>query len=237
MIEALQPGETCSDLPALFRQSLKVFSSSPEHTRELDLFTDSQESEWQFDPKTVFNASWNKADIRTSVIRPDDLSPPNTAVISVKITSAMIMPGAPINGVAVVENFSEAPVEDVLEIQIGGERIARKSVSLSPWASAEVPFEGKLPQFQEPWIGGTAKIEPDNLTPDDTFYFSLPVGKHPRVLIVEGEQPSDERLHSGYFLKKALMAGETGDPPPDTIPVTSLDELSLIHISEPTRPY
>ena len=240
IIEAIRPGETLSDFPDVFSMTRRVVAKSPDHTKELYLFTDSQETAWQFDPATVFDDAWKKLAIQTIVVAPDDLTPPNAAVVSLKISTQMVSPGSEVAGVAVVKNFSTTLLQDVLEIAVGGERIARKSLELPPGAAQEISFEGVMPQITSRWAEGTAKIQPDNLTPDDTFYFAIPVSQQSHVLIVEGQQPQEERLHSGFYLKKALEAGEAGGARATSIAMiapadlddSSLDQYSAIFFAD-----
>lgn len=227
MIEGIKTSETLSDLPSLFRQVVKVVARKPERFKELYLFSDCQESAWNFDPKSVFDDGWGRNEFHVVVVRPDDLDPPNMAVTAVKITSPMVVSGSLASGVVSVENFSGSTVQNVIEIRIGGERLAQKAIDLAPGTSVDVPFEGTIPQVQGRWAQGTAKIQADNLTPDDTFFFAVPICQRPHVLLVEGQQPGEERLRSGFYLKKALEAGETGAVPPSTIAPTGLDETSL----------
>ncbi len=77
------------------------------------------------------------------------------------------------------------------------------------------------------WLKGIASIEADNLPADDTFFFALPVYQTPRVLVVEGDHNPDERLSSGFYLKKALVAGAADAIPPNSIGTAELDDASL----------
>ena len=51
------------------------------------------------------------------------------------------------------------------------------------------------------------------------------------MLIVEGEDVGDERLHSGYFLQKALAAGGSDITSTKAIPVSALDDTALENYS------
>ena len=229
MIESIQPGETRSDFPSAFREAVKIVARESRGVRELFLFTDSQESAWRFEPEKVFDDAWKKSNFRTVIVRPDDFDAPNAAVREVKIKSPFVTPGAPVGGVAVVENFSDHPLQDLLEIRLDGERVAQKPVDLAPGASVEVPFDFQAPAFNGRWARGIAAIEGDNLPEDDKFFFTVPVYQTPRVLIVEGQQSGADRLHSGYYLRKALSAGEPGSAPqpPRVISERQLDDTAV----------
>jgi len=225
MVESIRPGEARSDFPSVFREARKIVAHGLHGLQELFFFTDSQETAWRFDAKPVFDEAWKKSGLRPVIVRPDDLNAPNAAVANVKISSPFATAGSPISGVAVVENFSERPLQDVLEIRVGGERVAQKPVDIAPGASMEVAFEARMPEVTGRWVEGVASIEGDNLPADDRFHFAVPIHQQPRVLVVEGQQAGDPRLRSGFFLRKALGTG-TADAP-KTISPAELDETGL----------
>ena len=227
IIEGIQATEECSDLAALFRESRKIMEKESGRARELYFFTDAQSTAWEFESKPIFDSGWDALSIHTVIVRPDELSPPNKAVSSVKITSPLVFPGALVSGVAVVDNYSDAPLHDVLEVKIGGERIAQLPVDVPSQGGTEITFEGRMPLLHGRWAEGVAKIQPDNLTPDDSFYFVLPVAQHARSLVVEGQQPREEMLRSGFYLRKAIQFGEGNSSPPDSVSASQLDDMSL----------
>jgi len=227
MVGSIQPGEALSDFSRVFQEAKKMVAGGTRGLRELYFFTDSQEAAWHFDTKPVFDGEWRKSGLRPVVVRPDAVDAPNGAVGTVRITSPFATPGSAVAGTAVVENHSNRPLQDVLEIRFGSERVAQKPLEVAPGGSVEIPFEAPVPAGAGSWAEGTASIEGDNLSPDDRFFFALPVAQVPRVLIVEGQQAADERLRSGFFLKMALVAGSGSADPPKTIPPAGLDDLPL----------
>ena len=228
MVESILPDESLSDFPTVFREAKKILARGTRGLQELYFFTDSQETAWRFDPKPVFDRA--RESLHLLVVRPDNLNPPNAAVKDVKISTPFAAAGSPVAGVATVENFSERSLQDVLEIRIGGERVAQKPIDLAPGASAEVAFEATMPEASSGhWAEGVASIEGDNLPADDRFYFALPVYQPPRVLVVEGQQAGDPRMRSGYYLDKALAAGAGSAP--QTIDSASLDETGIEGVS------
>ena len=221
MVGSILPSESLSDFPAVFREARKIVARGTRGFRELYFFTDSQETAWRFEP--VFDEAWKKSALHAVVVRPDKLDPPNAAVTNVRIPSPFVTAGSTIAGVATVENFSAHPLQDVLEIRVGADRVAQKPVEIAPGSSMDVAFEARMPDLSGHWAEGVASIEGDNLPADDRFYFALPVFQQPRVLVVEGQQAGDPRLRSGYYL--ALAAG-TGSAP-KAISAAELDETDL----------
>ena len=235
MVGSIQPGESLSDFPAVFREARKIVARGTHGLQELYFFTDSQETAWRFDPKPVFDEAWKKSGLHPVVVRPDNLDPPNAAVVNVRITAPFATAGSHITGIATLENFSGQPLQDVLEIRIGAERVAQKPIEIAPGASMDVAFEARMPELAGQWAEGVASIEGDNLTPDDCFYFALPVFQQPRVLVVEGQQAGDQRMRSGYYLGKALAAGSGGAPKmisPAELDETSLEGFSAVFLAD-----
>ncbi|MGB8353618.1 MAG: BatA and WFA domain-containing protein [Chthoniobacteraceae bacterium] len=231
MIESIRPGEARSDFSVVFRQAAKAVARGSHGMRELYFFTDNQESGWRFDRAAVFDDAWTKSELHPAIVQPDDLVAANAAVEEVKTKSPFVTPGDLFAGSAVVVNFSSHPSQELLEIKFGGKRVAQKPLDLAPGQSVEVPFEFTAPAITGHWAQIVASIEGDNLPADDQFYSVIPVYQSPHVLIVEGQESGGERLHSGYFLQKALAAGESDLASIKAIPVAQLDDTTLENYS------
>ena len=227
MVESIQPGEDRSDFSVVFREARKIVAHGSHGIRELYFFTDNEENGWHFDPGAVFDDAWKKSDLHPVIVRPDDLTAANAAVSEVRIRTPFITPGNSFSASAVVTNFSGHSMQDLLEVKFNGERVAQKPLDLAPGASVEIPLDFQPPPVGGRWARGVASIEGDNLPGDDQFYFTVPVYQPPRVLIVEGQETGQAQLHSGYFLGKALIAGEADVLPARTIAAADLDETAL----------
>ncbi len=227
MIEAIRPGEERSDFSIVFQQAAKIVARGSHGMRELYFFTDNQTSGWHFDPSTAFDQAWTKSELHPVIVRPDNLAGANTAVKELRMKNPLLTPGGLVSGVAVVSNFSDHLSQNLLEIEIGGERVAQKPIQIAPDASVEVPFEFQAPPVFGRWARGVASIEEDNLPGDDRFYFAVPVYQPPRVLVVEGQNAGAEHLHSGFYLTRALTAGGPDISSIKTIPVSQLEDTPL----------
>jgi len=227
MIESISPSEMRSDFSVAFWQAAKIVARGSHGMRELYFFTDNQESGWRFDAGAVFDEAWTSSGLHPVIVQPDDLAPANAAVLEVKTKSPVVTSGDILAGSAVVVNFSSHPSQELLEVKLGDKRVAQKPLDLAPGASVEVPFEFAAPAVAGRWAKIVASIEGDNLPADDQFYSIIPVYQSPHVLIVEGQESGNERLHSGYFLQKALAAGESDIASIRTIPISQLDDTAL----------
>jgi hypothetical protein len=224
-IEGVQQTEARTDFATGLREARKAIGKKVRGMKQIFLFTDAQESGWQFDKAAVFDDAWRQTNPKLILVRTDDLSPVNASVSRVRFDTPFAAAGLLVRGAATVQNHSAAPFRDVLEIRAGGEKVASKPAEIAPGSSAEVPIEFQTPALSARWLLGTASIGGDNLPGDDRYFFSLPVYQTPRVLIVEsGSGP--ERARPGFFLRKALTAGAAGAPI-KTVTPAELDDLPI----------
>lgn len=212
-VEGIRQTQSAGDLAPALREARKILARAERGVHEVFLITDSQESGWRGvlnNPGTVFDDAWKLGDARLTVVRPDDSQANNAAVKRVTVSTPFLIPGSPVNGVAEVANFSATTLHDLVEIQVNGERMAQRPVDVPPGGTAEVQFAFPAPAVTGAWAKAVAKLSNDNLPADDAFYFALPVYRQPRVLVVEGNTTGAARLHSGFYLRKALGAGVDG---------------------------
>ncbi len=224
-VDGVQLTESKTDYSSGLRAARKAIGQKVRGVKQIFLFTDNQESGWQFDHNAVFDDAWKQVNPKLVIVRPDDLSPVNSAVTKVRFDTPFVSSGTFTRGVATVENHSAAPLHDILEFKIAGDRVTQKPVEAAPGSAVEVPFEFQMPVVSGRWVQGTASLSGDNLPADDRYYFSLPAFQPPRVLIVEqGDGP--EKARPGFFLRKALSAG-VASAPMKTITPNELDEMPI----------
>ncbi len=224
-IDAIQPTEARTDLGVGLREARKAVGKAMRGMKQIFLFTDGQQGGWRFEKAAVFDEAWKKTDAKLIVVAPDDLSAVNAAVSRVRFGAGFAASGTMARGVATVENHSTAPLRDLLEIRLGGDKVAQKPVDVAAGSSAEIPFEFQTPTVLGRWVQGTANLSGDNLPADDRYSFTLPVFQAPRVLIVEqGNGP--DRTRSGFYLRKAMAAGP-GAAPIKVVGPSELDELPI----------
>ena len=227
-IEGVQPTQAGTDFSPALIAARKILAASTKAEREVYLFTDNQQGGWRFDPKTVFDDAWKKSEITLNVIEPDTNAALNAAVTQVKITSPLARPGTLVSGVATVANFSRAPLHDLLKVRVADAEVASLAVEAGPEASVDFPFDFQMPAAGSGvrTVRGVARLQGDSLTADDQYFFTVPIHRAPKVVIFEGQSTGPERIHSGFFLGRALAAGEAGTPPL-TLPASAIQEASL----------
>ncbi len=228
-VEGIRQTEAGTDFSSALVAARKIIARGTRGMREIYLFTDNQEAGWRFDPNLAFDAAWKQVDPHLVVVKPDGLTGANAAVMRAVLKTPFASAGSLVSGVATIQNFSTAPLHDVLELELEGANVFRKPVDVAANASLDVPFEFEAPALTGKAARGVAKIQGDNLPADDQFYFSLPLFRPPNVLIVEGQQAGPERLHSGFYLRKAMEAGRDAlsGSPPAMISAAALDDTEV----------
>lgn len=231
VLQDIRPTEARTDFSGALQEAQKLLDRSARGSRQVYLLTDNQATGWAFDAPAVFGEAWRSSEAQLTVVRSDSIASANAAVKAVRLKAPpLVTPGTVLRGLAVVENFSSVPRHDVLEVEIGGERVAQSSVEVGADSAVEVPFEFRVPATARRFLEGAAKLQGDNLPADDRFVFLLTVYQAPRVLVVEGQQVGSDSLHSGFFLRKALgVASSSGSAAmvPRVISTAELDETGL----------
>ncbi|HZJ14985.1 MAG TPA: BatA and WFA domain-containing protein [Chthoniobacteraceae bacterium] len=224
-IEGMQATEARTDFGGGLGEARKAVGKALRGMKQIFLFTDNQDSGWQFDRAAVFDEVWKKTGAKLVVVTPDDLNAVNAAVTKVRFDSPFAASGSMARGAATVDNRSAAPLRDLLEIKLAGDRVIQKPVEAAAGSAAEIPFEFQTPTILGRWTEGTAALSGDNLPGDDRHYFVLPVYQTPRVLIVE-QGIGPERARSGFYLRTAMTAGAAGAPL-KTVSPAELDDLPI----------
>jgi hypothetical protein len=227
-IDGLTPGEGSTNFAAALIAGRRVLAASSKPVRELYLFTDNQASGWEFDPKAVFNDAWKKAAASLIVIRPDDAPAPNAALARAEITTPLVTAGERVAGVARVANYSAAALSDVVTVHILGSEVVNAAVEVPANGSQDVKFDFQLPAAATgKTVRGTASLQGDNLPGDDRFFFIVPIHQTPHAVIFEGASVGPARVHSGFFLRRALASGGIGGEEPPALPAAALAETDL----------
>ena len=224
-IEGIQPTEARTDLGAGLREARKAVDKALRGVKQIMLFTDSQESGWQFDRAAIFDDQWKRSNPKLLVVRPDDLAAVNSAVTQVRFDTPFAATGSAVRGAALVDNPSDAPRQDILEIRIAGEKAGQRPVEVPARSSREVAFDFTVPPLTDRWLQGTVQLGGDNLPGDDRRYFLLSVYQPPRVLIVE-QANGPEKARPAFYLRKALTVGAQGAPI-KTVTPNELDDLAV----------
>lgn len=229
-IDQLKPSETRSDFAPALREAAKIVARAERGIRQIYLFSDNQQSAWQgvsANPSSVFDTRWQQTAPQLVVVRPDEFQAANACVKSVRIDSPFLAPGNPVRGTAVIQNYANAPLQDLLVISLGNDRMTQIPVEMGAGASIDVAFEFQAPFLQGRWAGGKASLSGDNLAADDSCFFTLPLYRPPQALVVDAIGLGPERLRPGFYLRKALAAGSGNAIQLSSVSSAELEETAL----------
>ena len=238
MIQDIPSTQLSTDLSPSLREARKILAQSNKKIRRLFLLTDSHEAAWRFEASQVFDDAWKQTGVKLFVIRPDDVKSLNGAVTKLSVLTPVVNVGAPVRGAMTIENFSSAPMRDLLDVQVGKERVFQRAIEVNGESAVEIPFEFVVPSVQGMMLRATASLQGDHLADDDRFYFWLPVSQAPRVLVVEGRKVGPEVLHSGFFLRRALGVGAATLPkgiPAAELDGANLDGYTAVFLADPPK--
>ncbi len=225
-LDSVQMTEGASSFAAAMRAAFQAVSRRDNGKRQIFVFTDSQPRSWKFEPESVISADWKNAEIELIVAHTDAVQGANIALLGVEFSSMFVSPGSVVRGMASVANFSEARVEQLLELRVGDEVLADRAVEAEAGQNVSIPFEFQVPSGAAgPALAGVVSLSGDRITMDDKRYFALSMAQPAKVLCVEaGDGP--EKVRPGFFLRKAFAAGTTGATV-KTVPPVELDELNV----------
>jgi len=242
-IESIKPTYDKGDFAVALREAAKIASRTERGIRQIFFFTDSQETNWQTTlvrPEAVIDDTWKEAEPQLVIVRPDDNTPPNASIKKVDVQTPFLMPGATLYGVATMDNDSPIALEDLLTLNLNGERVGQFPVTVAPKMAAEMLFTFQVPPVTGRWARLEINISNDNLPSDNVYYDALPVYQPPRVVLVENSSATAERDRPAFFLRKALGAGENGlsqirDVPASALEDTPLEGETVLFLVDPGR--
>ena len=224
-IDAIQPTEARTDFSAGLREARKAVGKAVRGAKQIFLFTDNQETGWQFDAAAVFDEAWRQTAPKLVIVRTDDLSPMNASVSKVRFDAPFAARGLLARGSATVENHP--PRRCAICWRSGSATTKWRRARSKPRPAAARKSRLNSRRRCSAVAGcSAARISRATIFPATTaYYFALPVYQTPRVLMVEsGNGP--EKARPGFFLRAALAAGAAGAPI-KTVTPAELDELPI----------
>jgi hypothetical protein len=213
---------------APFQQAYALLRGSPAPKKEIIALTDLTRTPW-----VGFELAALKlidSEVRVTLVGVGSEAPPgNTAVRDVRVEHAPPVAGVRTRLTATVVNFgaqdrSNVPVQLVVDDRVLEQRL----LDLPRGTSAEVMFDAS---FERPgYRAGSIKLASDALPMDDLFYFSLPVKKPLRALVIDGDPRTMLVASETFYLVNALSperAGRPGPIQPRVVPVEEAEDLRL----------
>ena len=162
-----------------------------------------------------------------------DVAPPvrdNRAILGATISQAQILAGDTITVEVEIGNFADQPMQELLKVVLDSRVSFEKEVSVAPWSTARVTLP--VPPGGPGLHLCELSLPPDDLTPDDHFFLTIPVLEKEGILIVsDAPEPARDTV---LFLKTALNPYEdlAGSLLPEHVEAAGLASAKLAPVKK-----
>jgi Aerotolerance regulator N-terminal/von Willebrand factor type A domain len=151
--------------------------------------------------------------------------PLNGTIKDIRLTGQAVGVGLPINLEAVVANFGDREIKDVLlQLTIDGRSREQKLASVAPKGEAIVSFQTTLNQAGV--HAGQITLKKDGLAGNPTTHFTLDAQDKIKILVVDGDPQTSLVQSETFFLTRALNPAGDRDSSVFLPTVTVADALS-----------
>ncbi|MBI3329929.1 MAG: BatA domain-containing protein [Nitrospinae bacterium] len=201
-------------------------SSAPK--KEIVVITDSTRTPWVGFEPSAFKVI--DPQVRVTVITVGSESPPsNVTVRDVRMENPPVVAGVRTKLTASLVNFGALGRKNLpVQLRVDDRTLDQRIVDLPQRSGLDVPFDVI---FDRPgYRAGSIQLASDALPVDDTFYFTVPVRKTLRPLVIDGDPRTTLVASETFYLTNALnpeRAGRPGPIQPRVVPVEEAESLQL----------
>ncbi len=224
--QTLQPGGFV--LP--FQRAYAVLRTSEAPKKEIVVVTDHTRSPWVgFEPAALKVID---PQVRVTVIAVGPTGAASNASVSeVRMDQRAVVAGVRTKLTATVLNFGSADRKQVpVRLSVDGKTVDQRLFDLPKGSTSDVVFDVSFdqPGYRE----GTIALGGDNLPIDDLFYFSVPVKKALRVLLIDGDPRTTLVASETFYLMNALNPARAYRPGPILPRVVPVEETERLRLGE-----
>ncbi|MCB9727669.1 MAG: BatA domain-containing protein [Deltaproteobacteria bacterium] len=242
-LERVVPSARGGDMAGALREAERVLAESHERRRRVIVLSDQAAHAW-----AGISEPWALADPPAvdlvDVGLPDAPPPPNASVAGVAVRPAPEVGPGQVHVDVTVANHGATERDLPVTVDLAGV-VATSSATLPAGRRDHVTSVLGLPGPAS-GLRGSARLPPDALAADDTWYFTVDFGGEVTVGVVNGSPRNVPYLDELFFVRAALEA-PTGDvarihpiwlTPDDLEPgrIEPLDALILANVGRLTRP-
>ena len=211
-----------------FQRAYALLKTSEAPKKEIVVITDHTRTPWVgVEPATI---KVMDPQIRVTVIAvgPTDAAS-NATVREVRLDQSGPVAGVRTKLTASIANFGASDRKQVpVRLLVDGKTLDQRLLDLPKRSTTDVAFDVS---FDQPgYRQGTIALASDDLPVDDLFYFSVPVRKALRVLLIDGDPRTTLVASETFYLMNALnpdRAYRLGPIQPRVVPVEEADRLGL----------
>ncbi len=192
-ILSIEPSYRKADLTRKLESGSFLLKNSRYLFREIYLISDMQRTNF-LNRDVEINSSENT---RIFYINPVGSRPGNIGLTDVVVRNKILERGRPFTLRAVIRNFSEIPVRDVLvSIYFDGKRVGQNSVNIGSDAFETIDFQ-IIPEHSGQ-IEGLVEIEDDILLADNRRFFTADIPDKIPVLVIDTNSDASTFLRSVF---------------------------------------
>ena len=211
-----------------FQRAYALLKTSDAPKREIIVITDHTRTPWVgFEPATL---KMIDPQVRVTVIAVGPTGAASNATVrEVHLDQPTAVAGVRTKLTASIENFGAIDRKQMpVRLVVDGRTLDQRLLDLPKKSATDVAFDVSFdqPGYRE----GTITLASDGLPVDDVFYFSVPVRKALRVLLIDGDPRSTLVASETFYLMNALnpdRAYRPGPIQPRVVPVEETERLRL----------
>ena len=211
-----------------FQRAYTLLKTSEAPKKEIIVVTDHTRTPWVgFEPATLKVID---SQVRVTVIAVGPTDAANNATIrEVRLDQPTTVAGVRTRVTASIVNFGAIDRKQVpVRLVVDGKTLEQRLLDLPKKSATDVAFDVS---FDQPgYRAGTITLASDGLPVDDVFYFSVPVRKALRVLLIDGDPRTTLVASETFYLMNALnpdRAYRPGPIQPRVVPVEEAERLRL----------
>jgi Aerotolerance regulator N-terminal len=211
-----------------FQRAYELLKTSEAPKKDIVVITDHTRTPWVgFEPATLKVIDPR---VRVTVIAVGDSEAASNATVrEVRLDQQAVVAGVRTKLTASIVNFGVGDRKQVpVRLLVDGKTLDQRLLDLPKGSTTEVAFDMSFdqPGYRE----ATIKLADDGLPVDDLFYFSVPVRKALRVLLIDGDPRTTLVASETFYLMNALnpeRAYRPGPIQPRVVPVEEAERLQL----------
>jgi hypothetical protein len=224
LAHTFQPG----DFVLPFQRAYALLKTSEAPKKEIVVITDHTRTPWVGVEPATIRVMDPQVRVTVIAVGPTDAAS-NATVRELRLDQSGPVVGVRTKLTASIANFGASDRKQVpVRLLVDGKTLDQRLLDLPKRGTTDVAFDVS---FDQPgYRQGTIALASDDLPVDDLFYFSVPVRKALRVLLIDGDPRTTLVASETFYLMNALnpdRAYRLGPIQPRVVPVEEADRLGL----------
>jgi hypothetical protein len=211
-----------------FQRAYTLLKASDAPKKEIVVITDRTRTPWVGVEPATLKVIDPQVQVTVLTVGPTD-SPSNATVSAVRQDQPAIIAGVRTKLTASIGNFGSEDRQQVpIRLLVDGKTLDQRLLDLPKGSTTDVAFDVS---FDQPgYRQGMIQLASDALPVDDLFYFSVPVRKALRLLLIDGDPRTTLVASETFYLMNALnpeRAYRPGPIQPRVVPIEEAERLRL----------